>query len=117
MREIKFRAWDKTENKWLFGYDYKNLGGFNLIGEVVLMGQLNQIPLAKWSDIDIMQYTGIKTYEGVEIYEGDINVNGEPVVFEKGSFWFKCKNGVRSINQYSKIISNIHQNPELLSNT
>lgn len=44
-REIKFRAYNTKLKKWKFGYDNPNLGGFSLIGEVVLMGQLNTVHL------------------------------------------------------------------------
>lgn len=66
----KFRAYDKVEKKWLF--DYEKMGGFSLIGEITLMGQLNTIPIEKWKDIVIMQSIGIKDIHDKEIYEDDI---------------------------------------------
>ncbi len=32
-RQIKFRAWDNKDKKWLLGYEYPNLGGFSMFGE------------------------------------------------------------------------------------
>ena len=73
MRPIKFRAWDKVEKKWLFGYEYPNLGGFSLLGETVLMGELGSLPLQKLlEDVEIMQFTGFGDRAGKEIYEYDI---------------------------------------------
>ena len=31
---LKFRAYDKKAKKWLLGYEYPNLGGFSLFGEL-----------------------------------------------------------------------------------
>jgi uncharacterized phage protein (TIGR01671 family) len=133
MRKLRFRAWDTIEKKWLFGYEYPNLGGFNLIGEVTLMGELSSVPLDKiLHNVEFMQYTGLKDYKGNEIYEGDIlsHISSEgfnyEVRFEEGEFCLYSKHGKwGSISRMRptcddlkiqiNVIGNIYENPELIN--
>lgn len=79
MRELKFRAWDKKEKKWLLGYEHKNLGGFSMIGEVMLFGEytrmLGNYSLEDLDDIILMQFTGVKDKDDKDVYESDIILN------------------------------------------
>lgn len=75
-RIFKFRAYNTKLKKWEFGYDYPNLGGFSLTGEVVLMGELNSVSLdTLFNDLVFTQFTGLFDTKGVEIYECDIVKN------------------------------------------
>ena len=125
-RVLKFRCYDTIDKKWLFGYDYENLGGFSLIGEVVLFGELNQPSLERWNDIAIMQFTGLKDCLGIEIYEGDIlefdqyewgsnTGNKWAVEWDKEDACWNTGGGTNSeCSEWKRVIGNIYENPELI---
>ena len=110
-REIKFRAWDREQKK-IFPVD-------SLVfekGNAIVNGK---------TDIDLMQYTGLKDKNGVEIYEGD--VLSEPVSPVGGKDegyryrnrvieWLGACSGYSLFAPYasSEVMGNIYENPELM---
>lgn len=140
--QLMFRAWDKKEKEWLFGYGYKSLGGFSLIGEVVLLGELNSIRLEKLlDDIVITQFIGLRDKNRKDAYDGDIfkddtgkirtifysaggfNFESNPIAFGYGyqnnsnpSEPLSDQQNASWFESNCEIIGNIFENPELINN-
>ena len=137
MREIKFRAWDKENKRFLEDYE---LSECNLDRDGSIYRPDNSKPFNKYDGEPIfLQYTGLKDKNGKEIYEGDIvTKNCYPYIDEdKQNYvaiveWcfagfhtvYKCvnkdKRGIsEGINQPLEdvdfeIIGNLFENPELI---
>ena len=110
MREIKFRAWDKEEQKML---DWDKFFNLDIAQVFESKGSWGVYP---------MQYTGLKDKNGVEFFEGDIGwddhqeVHGQ-VIFENGAFKYEWENISEDLFEATddiEIVGNIHENPELL---
>ena len=129
-RDIKFRAWDKEENKmsWVTGLDFRRnheqLSSPIKITEVHTNYDIMCYPEIK-DFLVLMQYTGLEDKNGVEIYEGDIIIidgNTTDVFFNSSCACFDVDSQdllsyFDMYNPYDfevEVIGNIYENPELL---
>ncbi|MGL5766301.1 MAG: YopX family protein [Sarcina sp.] len=120
MRKYKFRGYNKTLNKWIYGdliHNHKE-------DIIQIQNQLgNRFTVDKNS---IGQYTECNDKDGNEIYEGDIldrylgkeHICGK-VVFENGRYGVLYKENFWSIELYmysvlNEVIGNVYENPNIL---
>lgn len=123
-REIKFKAWLKKQKKMVEVHkiDFQDR---------VITHYLDDLPFptlikCSFDDVELMQYTGLKDKNGKEIYDGDIMKVTPPIWAKEGIFKVIYDNGrfiitdnkvwqnIGTLVEYSEVIGNIYDNPELL---
>lgn len=128
MRKIKFRAWDKGKELYLYNVHdaYDTLSGFVKYDD----GECADYDECCFGDFldnkryDVEQFTGLKDRNDKEIYEGDI-LKRKDFIFNDGNFIFlpveykyaEWQLGMRRLNDVYKsceVVGNIHENADLL---
>lgn len=114
MRELKFRAWYKSEKKMIYNIQ-------NEFEERIELGMDCFSDYLNKDDFVIEQYTGIKDKNGKEIYEGDIvskhNSDTKGVVKQVKDgqwaiYWDNVPDGYYVLFKYSdwcEVVGNIHE--------
>ena len=125
MRKIKFRAWDKENEKMM------KVSSISLENKEIAVKDFGTYHFFRIKDIELMQYIGLKDKNDKEIYEGDIvlvKLGGTStwyktvVKFKKGAFIASLIDGEDYIYIFNRgfdsndfeIIGNIYKNKNLL---
>ncbi|RUS44120.1 YopX family protein [Lactiplantibacillus plantarum] len=123
---IKFRAWDKENEIYLYNVQdaYDMLSGFVKYddGENASYDECCFGDFLDNKRYDVEQFTGLKDVNGKDIYEGDILENRKYrsiVKFASGKFLADLIATIQTFDLIgethgSKVIGNVHENPELL---
>ncbi|TFI66660.1 hypothetical protein CKN82_11240 [Carnobacterium divergens] len=116
MREIKFRAYEKKTKKMrlVAGVDY-------VLKKIEIWVDLKAVPL-DFSEVELMQYTGLKDKYYGELYEGSIGYDAHNdtygvVRFSDGKFVYEWENICEDLFEVAgdiEIRGNKFDNPELL---
>ena len=129
MREIKFRGYDRFDQRWVYGY--------GLHQSIFIDGSSNAYVTAGIREVFIVdkesagQYTGCKDANGKEIYEGDrVEVEIMESIFDDSKLigvvemiegcWCvvndkkKVAKNLWSETDVNRVIGNIYENKELL---
>jgi len=116
-RQIKFRVWDITDNKYLASYadngeTFHYNGNFTGVDWFIQCSRLEQP-----KRFVVQQYTGLKDIYGIEIYEGDIlSEDWCVVIFKYGAFGYNIPGYVDNFiwlnelnDHFIKVIGNIFE--------
>lgn len=132
MREIKFKAFDLANKKWVAKEPFAVIGECTMFNMVERYLEENRLPDDNSSldvlcrtNISLMQFTGLTDKNGKEIYEGDIvridwlDKRYQPVVScvtwnNEESCWDFGGGTPSEVYWSHEVIGNIHENETLL---
>ena len=112
MRPIEFRAWEKNREE-MIPVNSINFETGIINGDSAWRHE---------TELELMQYTGLRDKNGVKIFEGDIVLNNDytwQVTWEMGTVSILHNDGhskwwIASEEEHCEVIGNIHQNGDLL---
>lgn len=124
-REIKFRAWHKTENRMFEVYRLTWYHGIFLIGD-----ENEKSPRFGSGEVELMQFSGLKDKHSTNIFEGDLLRLKTGLVeckWIESLTLFEFVSGVYRGNRCNafghngdwsecEIVGNIYENPDLIPN-
>lgn len=131
MRELKFRVWDKANNRYL----RRDSTGIDNLGNIIDFENCDEddwgvhnVRILGKNDMGFTteQYTGLHDKNGRKIYKGDIvaehngDIIGTIVQHPSGEWqiaWVGIFGGVSKLynhRDWCEVIGDIHNNPELL---
>ena len=122
MNEVRFRAWDNENDRYIYSDDSDFSCLLHKSGKVVFYYNDGH----DWVEMyhkEAEQYIGVKDANRREVYEGDIVKSWagvHPVVRHGAKFVLKhTENDFFDVphHLFIKVLGNIHENPELLEAT
>lgn len=122
-KEIKYRAWDKLNNRMVkvWGISFKAWKDDEI--NFVTVEYDDGTYQLSGTDVELLQFTGLLDKNGKEIYESDIlfyqyeDIPYEYVKWDVDSGgWTTSENGLmaQDLTDNAEILGNIYENPELL---
>jgi len=122
-REIKFRAWDKLNEKMVTVWDISFKAWNDSEINCITVEYDNGTYELGYVDFELMQFTNLHDKNGKEIYEGDVVQHDAwdypfEIIFnqENARFVCKMKSGLTQFidNNGLEVIGNIYETPELI---